>query len=347
MQRQRHPVVLGQLVHRRALGGDDPVLGDAVAAGLVDHRRVVRVEQQVELGFVEVMLVRHRGGGGDAVDVVEEQPDVAQPPHAGLGTDGGQADLDPRVAERALLGLAGAVVEVHLLVRAAGDAHPPAPALVLVDEHDAVLGALVHRPRRARRHARRVEAVLADARQEEHERLLVGEAHRVLGLAPQPLHDGVPRAVLRGAAEVVVPVRAPLDRHRLAGEQRLRLGDGEVVAERGVGELLVVVGPRLVVVADVGQHRVGEDREELLEPATGLQREPAAPVAHPAALPLLLVLVAPRVALPGAGLDVVEPHVLDAAAVGPRLLAGDRAGVAADALVEVHDHAHLGHHAHL
>ena len=84
----------------------------------------------------------------------------------------------------------------------------------------------------------------------------------------------------------------------------------------------------------------------LLEPAAGLEREPAAAVADPAAAPALLVLVAARVALPGAGLDVVEPDVLDAAAVGPRLLAGDRAGVAADALVEVHDHAQLGHHAH-
>ena len=37
--------------------------------------------------------------------------------------------------------------------------------------------------------------------------------------------------------------------------------------------------------------------------------------------------------------------VVGAGPVGPGLLAGDRTGVAADALVEVHHHADLGHHA--
>jgi LacI family transcriptional regulator len=67
----------------------------------------------------------------------------------------------------------------------------------------------------------------------------------------------------------------------------------------------------------------------------------AAPVQYPPALPPVLVLVGARAALPRPGLHVVEPHVLHAAAVGPGLLAGDRAGVAADALVEVHHHRHL------
>ena len=149
-----------------------------------------------------------------------------------------------------------------------------------------------------------------------------------------------------GAAEVVVPVGRPLDLHVLAGDQRLRPGDRGVLLGRRVGQRLVVVGPRLVVVVDRGQLRVGEDRQQLLEPAAGLELEPAALVELPAALPPLLVLVGARVALPGPGLDVVEPDVLDAGAVGPRLLAGHRAGVAADALVEVHHHRHLGHDPH-
>src|SRR5262249_59807571 len=80
--------------------------------------------------------------------------------------------------------------------------------------------------------------------------------------------------------------------------------------------------------------------------AADLAGGPSPPVEGPAAAPGVLVLVAAGIALAGPGLDVVEPHVLDPAAVGPRLLARDRAGVAADALVEVHHHRHLGHHAH-
>src|SRR3970282_2607726 len=64
-------------------------------------------------------------------------------------------------------------------------------------------------------------------------------------------------------------------------------------------------------------------------------------VALPAALVALLVLPERRVAGARLGLDVVPPHVLGALAVGPDVLAGERARVAADALVEVEHHRHL------
>src|SRR5690606_13488806 len=63
---------------------------------------------------------------------------------------------------------------------------------------------------------------------------------------------------------------------------------------------------------------------------------------HPAAVPLVLVLPLLGVADAGLGLHVVEPGVLGAGPAGPHVLAGDRAGVAADALVQVQHHADLG-----
>src|SRR4029077_125519 len=89
-----------------------------------------------------------------------------------------------------------------------------------------------------------------------------------------------------------------------------------------------------------------EDRHQVLQTPAGLELHPATLVELPAALPLLLVLVGARVAEPGPGLHVVEPDVLRARAVGPRLLARDRARVAPDALVEVHHHRHLRHDLH-
>ena len=132
------------------------------------------------LGLVEVGVVGRRRRLEHLVGVVEHQADVAQPADARLGAHGRDADLDARVAEGALLGLAGLVVEVDLLVRAAGDAHAPASAPVLVDEDDAVLRALVDRAARARCRARRVEAVLADTGQVEHEGLLELQLHLVV-----------------------------------------------------------------------------------------------------------------------------------------------------------------------
>ncbi|CDZ88744.1 conserved hypothetical protein [Rhodococcus ruber] len=234
------------------------------------------------------------------------------------------------------------MVEIHLLVRTSGHAHPPAATAVLVDENDAVLDALVHRSRRARRDARRVQAVLADARQIEHEGLLEFEPDLLADL----LQDRIVGHDLRGAAEVVVPVRRPFDLHRLAADQTSRRRHRDLVAERRGGEVLVVVGPRLVVVVDRRHLRIREDPEELVPPAAVPQPQPPVAVADPSAPPAFLVLVGARVSLAGAGLDVVEPHVLGAGSVGPGLLTGDRAGMAADALVEVHHHRHLGHHLH-
>ena len=57
MQRQRHAVGLGQRVDRRPARGIQPVLRDALLTGQRDDRGVVRVEQQVELRLVEVLLV--------------------------------------------------------------------------------------------------------------------------------------------------------------------------------------------------------------------------------------------------------------------------------------------------
>jgi hypothetical protein len=96
-----------------------PVLRDPVGARGGTDLGVGGVQEDAELAVEQVTLVWHRGGRFDAVGVVEHEAEVADPPDAGLRADGRLADFDSRVAQRALLGLAGAVVKVDLLVRAA------------------------------------------------------------------------------------------------------------------------------------------------------------------------------------------------------------------------------------
>src|SRR5262249_47184941 len=128
------------------------------------------------------------------------------------------------------------------------------------------------------------------------------------------------------AAEVVVPVRRPFDLHVPSGQEGFRSCDRYVLLRRGCRQVLVVVGPRLVVFAEVRQQWVGEDGGQLLQPAPRLEREPVASGEPPSAAPSVLILIRARVPLARTGLDVVEPDVLDPGTVGPRLLAGDRAG---------------------
>src|SRR5262249_51997627 len=79
------------------------------------------------------------------------------------------------------------------------------------------------------------------------------------------------------------------------------------------------------------------------------QPQPLLPLAfdHPAAAVFGLVLPTCRVSGTRLGLHVVPVHVLGALAVGPDVLARDRAGVAADALVQVKDHRNLRSEFHL
>ena len=312
-------------------GGMYQTVRDALAFRLGADLGILRVEEDRELFLVQLVFVAFGRCNEHRVGVVEHQPDVAQPSDAGFRADRGDPQLHARVAEGAFLGLAGVVVEVDLLVGAAGDAHAPA-------------GAFVDRTGGAGGSARRVEAVFADARQVEHEGLFELELHLVL----DALEHRVLVPVLDRTAQVVVPVRAPLGGHGFPRDQGVGPGHREVLLpRRSVQQVLVVVGPRFVVVVDLGHLRVAEDVEQLVEPAAALEAQPAALGDLPAALPFLLVLVLPGVAETRTGLHVVEPHVLGAGAVGPRLFAGDRAGVAADALVEVHHHRHLGHDSHV
>src|SRR5690606_15006224 len=172
----------------------------------------------------------------DAIGVIEQHTQVADAPDAGFRAHGGLAYLDARVAEDALLGLAAGPVVVDLLVRAARHAHPPAAALVLVDQDDAVLLALVGRAGRARRHAGRVQAVLAQPGQVHHE--------GVLELAVDVLLDAlevvVGRALRELAAQDLLPVRAPLDLlHPLAADQAARPRDRRMLHVGRVVQVLV------------------------------------------------------------------------------------------------------------
>jgi hypothetical protein len=110
-----------------------------------------------------------------------------------------------------------------------------------------------------------------------------------------------------------------------------------IVALGRIHDVLVVVGPRLVVVVEARQTRVVEDVEEFARSAVQSQPQSAV-VDTPSALVLLLVLVQRRVAGPRLRLDVVPPHVFGAAAVRPQVLAGNAARVTTDALVQVEHH---------
>ena len=187
-------LVLGdQLVDGAVLGGLNPVVRHPLGLRGRDDGRVERVEEHRALGLEQLVVVLDARRLEHLVGVVEHEAEVAQPADAGLRADRRLALLDPRVAERALLRLAGLVVEVDLLVRAGRHAHAASRGSrpgrrARCRPRTACTSRRTGRPRR-----RRVQAVLADARQVEHEGLL--ELH--LHLLAHRGEDGVVAGRLR------------------------------------------------------------------------------------------------------------------------------------------------------
>src|ERR1041384_963994 len=118
--------------------------------------------------------------------------------------------FEARVAQDALLSLAGRPVEVSFLVGAARDAHAPSTAAFLADQDHAILPALIDRPLWTGRHAARIETMVADPRQVEEDGPvdLLYLAHFLFGGA---VEIRIVVCVDLRTAEVVVPVRTRLN----------------------------------------------------------------------------------------------------------------------------------------
>jgi hypothetical protein len=154
------------------------------------------------------------------------------------------------------------------------------------------------------------------------------------------LANSPPRISSQFGPHSIFSIRSPVS------SERGRAVGWNAVSSGASLQVLVVEVERLVEVVDLRQVGVGERSS----PASATCRhrlraagQPAAAIAHPAAVPAFswfsqsFGITDPRL-----GLDVVEPGVLHAFARGPHVLAGDRAGVAADALVQVQHHRRSG-----
>ena len=150
------------------------------------------------------------------------------------------------------------------------------------------------------------------------------------------------RALGEFAAEDLLPVRTPLDfLHALAGDQRTRTRGRRGLQLGRRLQMLIVEGERLVVVVDFRQVGIGENIGQDPPLRADARLDLAVLLAAPAAVPAVLVFPVLRIADAGFRLDVVEPGVFHPFAIGPDILAGHRARVAPDALVEVKHHRDL------
>src|SRR3989344_1121134 len=102
----------------------------------------------------------------------------------------------------------------------------------------------------------------------------------------------------------------------------------------------IVVSKRLVIVVYFRHIRVGKNVEELGGTATGFKLQLAI-LELPATVPYILILPLFGITHARLRFHVVKPGVFHAFSVSPHVLAGNRAGVTADAFVQVKDKGEL------
>ncbi|SAJ32564.1 Uncharacterised protein [Enterobacter cloacae] len=180
--------------------------------------------------------------------------------------------------------------------------------------------------------------MLAQARQVHHEGVFKLAVHLLLDL----LEIAVAGAFFELAAQQLFPVGPPFDFiHSLAVNQRARAGGREVIALWRAVQILVIEGEGFIVIVNLRQDGVSENLRQHAHFAAEARGQHAVNTADPAALPLILIFPVFRIADTRFGFDVIKPRVLHPFAPGPDVLTGDRAGVAANAFIEIQNHANL------
>ena len=114
--------------------------------------------------LVQIFFVLGACRAFDRICVIQQYAEITDTTNTGFGANGRLTRFDTRVTEDTLLRLPALPVEVNLLVRAAGDAHTPAAAFVLVDQHDAIFFTLVDSTARAGGDTAWVQAVFTESR---------------------------------------------------------------------------------------------------------------------------------------------------------------------------------------
>src|SRR5665647_2538431 len=145
---------------------------------------------------------------------------------------------------------------------------------------------------------------------------------------------------------MVVPVGTAFDLlYPLAGDLGESFGHRLIAAGRCLVEVAVVEVERLIVVLELRHIGLKEHIEECWSLAESPQLQ-FSPLAEPPPLELHLIFPLFGIADARFCFDVVPPHVLGTLAVSPDVLAGDAAGVTADALVKIEYHYQLSREVH-
>ncbi|MNZ92735.1 hypothetical protein D3C78_1117700 [compost metagenome] len=258
MQRKGQLVFDSQLVYRGILSGFNPLITDSILASLFDHFWIVRIKEQVALGLIQILLIRHGSCFLYTVSIIQQHAKVADTSCTGFGTNGWKARFDSREAKRTFFRLIRLPVEIHFFVRTACHAISPAAASLLVYKNNTVLVTFIHRTRRARSYTARVQAMFAKPWQIHHKSLLEIKFDLFFNF----FDIRVFRARNVRTCQVVFPVRSPLQIHVVSCDHRFWTSDRLVLFLTRVSQVFIIVIPRLIIIFHFRHIRVVENFAE-------------------------------------------------------------------------------------
>lgn len=169
--------------------------------------------------------------------------------------------------------------------------------------------------------------MLTETRQIKHENLFELQIDLVL----QPLKIHITRAGGAHPGKIVFPVGSPFEPYGLPRDQGFRSGRWLLLLLGAGDQLVIIIGPGLIVLVDTGQIRVVKYVQQFSRPTAGSETKLSSHL--PATFVKSLILPLLRIANPRLGLHIVEPDVFSTTPVGPDIFARNAAGMAAETFV--------------
>ena len=144
MQWQCHFPINGHFVNGTIFGTLKPRICDAICSCLSNYVRIVWIQKDIQLSLVQIVFVFGACSFSNTVCIVQNNAQISNTAHTGFRANRRLSSFNSGITKNTFFCFTRLPVVIYFFIRAATDTHTPATALVLINENNAVVFALVN-----------------------------------------------------------------------------------------------------------------------------------------------------------------------------------------------------------
>lgn len=332
MEREGDIKVNGNIVERRMIGWLKKWVRKEVIEGMIDERRIVRIEEDVEMLMIEIMLVGSGRGLRNEVGIIENKEKIEDEEKKGLREESRMEDLDERIEEDEIIGIEGDKVVVNIIVGEEGKENEKEEEFLMIDKEDEVILEIVDRKGREGRKEGRVEEVIEKERKINNEGVLKMEVDLII----KEIKIVVIREIGELEEENLLKVREKLDIiNKIEGDKRERKGGRNGEDLEWSMEMEVIEIERLVIIVDLRKVGIGENIGEDEKFWENIRIDIEVIIEKKEEVKIIMVLKLIGKKEEGIGIEIVEKGILEELKIGKEVFESDGEGVEEDKIVEI------------